>query len=457
MSDLDSLFKPSSIAVVGASHKPGKIGYAIIENLINAGFKGSIYPVNPKGGVILGFKVYRSISDLPDGIDLALIALPSKYVVDSLIQLAERGVKSAIIYTAGFSEIGEVELEDKIRDVVREYGIRIIGPNCAGVIYWGSSLYAGFVPNVKDGDLAILSQSGAFTEVVREYLSMKKLGLHLLVSYGNRVDISDEEIIDYFSNVDRIKAFMIYLEGFNEKQGLNFCRIAKRVRKPIVMLKAGRGSSGARAAKSHTGVMAGDYKLYLDIMKQAGVYLVDEYYELVDVAEGLAYSKIPRGDSIAIVTNSGGPNVILTDMLESKGYKLTDTPATVREELSFLPEFMVKINPIDMTANANPELYYQVLRILMDSDWPDLIIVIHVPPSFVNPVEISKAIKDAYLDSKMKKPIIPLILGFRRYEAYKIMWEEPRLPTPFDHRSTAEIVDALYLYRSKILRLDMST
>ena len=443
---LDMLFRPRSIAVLGASSKKGKIGYELVNNLVKHNFSGKIYPINPKGGSVLGIKMYKSLNKVNDKIDLALIALPAEKIIDIVKELGEKGTGSAVIYTAGFSEIGNVELEEKLKKIILDYGIRVIGPNCAGVIYYGHNLYGAFVPGLRDGELALLSQSGAMTAVITEYLYSKNLGLDLLVSYGNKIDVSDEEIIQYFDEDKKIKVFMIYAEGLREGEGRRFFKVIKNVDKPVVMFKGGRGKAGARAAKSHTGVLAGSYRVYRGAMKQLGVYLVDEFYEFVDVAEALAYLNISKGDRIGLVTNSGGPGVILTDKLEKLNMPLPETPRQIMKKLSFMPNFMNRGNPIDLTANGTEELYYHVLSILLRSNWPDIIVALHVPPSFVDPIAIAKAIKDAYIDSKSEKPLIPLIFGDKRWEAYKIFWKEPRLPTPYSHTSAAKAVDALIQY-----------
>lgn len=439
---LDPLFRPKSIAILGASHKPGKVGYELLKNVIYAGFEGKIYPINPKGGEILGYKVYRSLDEVEDDIDLLLIALPTKYVLDAVKTAGEYGVKSAVIYAAGFAEIGREDLQTELMKIIKRYGIRVIGPNCAGIIYWGSKLNASFSPVSRDGDMALLSQSGAMTAVISEYLEFKGLGLRLLVSYGNRVDVKDHEIIDYFQDSDDIKTFMLYIEGLGEGDGRRLYETIRRSRKPIIIFKGGIGSSGAKAAYSHTAALAGNYKVFRDILTSAGAYLVDEYYELVDVAEALSILEPPSGNNVAIVTNSGGPAVVATDKLEERGIKLPNTPKHIIDKLNFLQPYMNRGNPIDLTADGDEEYYAKVLETLLSSDWPDIIYVIHVPPSFIDPLKIAEAVKDVYIDSGGGKPLVPLFLGRGRWEAYKIL-RTAGLPTPFNHISAAKVIDSL--------------
>ena len=442
MKSLDSLFRPRSIAILGASHKPGKVGFELVKNIVEAGFQGRIYPINPKGGEILGYKVYRTLHEVEDDIDLLLIALPTKYILESIEEAGKKGVKSAVIYAAGFAEIGREDLQNELVKLVKKYGIRVIGPNCAGIIYWGSRLNASFSPVSRDGFLGLLSQSGAMTAVISEYLEFKELGLRLLVSYGNRIDVKDHEIIEYFNYSDDIRTFMIYIEGLDEGDGRRLYKAIRNSLKPIVIFKTGRGESGSRAAYSHTAALAGRYNVFRDIMFQAGAYVVDEYYELVDVAEALSIVTPPRGKEVAIVTNSGGPAVTATDKLEELGISLHTTPPDIVDKLDFLQPYMNKGNPIDLTADGNEDYYRKVLETLLESKWPDIIYVIHVPPTFINPHKIAEAVRNVYLEHNRKKTLIPLFLGRDRWKAYKII-REAGLPTPLTHISAAKTIHAL--------------
>lgn len=442
MKNLDPLFRPRSVAIAGASHKVGKVGYELIKNLVEAGYKGDILPINPKGGEILGYRVYKDLDEIDKPIDLLLVALPTKYILDVIRDAGEKGVKSAVIYSAGFAEIGREDLQQELVKTVKKYGIRVIGPNCAGIIYWGHNLNASFSPVTRKGPIALLSQSGAMTAVISEYLEFKGLGLQVLVSYGNRIDVKDHEIIEYFSDSDDVNAFMLYIEGLSEGDGRRLYNAIKNTSKPVVIFKTGRGKAGARAAYSHTAALAGRYELFRDVLEQAGAYVVDEYYELVDVTEALSLLDPPKGDKVAIVTNSGGPAVAATDNLEAIGRELMETPQHVKDKLDFLMPYMNKGNPIDLTADGKEDYYKKVIDTLMNLDWPDLIYVVHVPPSFVNPLKIAEAVKEAYLENNKKKPIVPLFLGRDRWRAYEIL-RSADLPTPLTHISAAKVVDAL--------------
>jgi len=445
---LDRLFKPKGVVILGSFEGPNKVGYELVRRVISGGYSGKIYPVNPKGGEVLGIKVYRDIGEVDGNVDLALIAIPAKYVPKAMESLGSKGVRAAVIFSSGFSEVGNVQLETEVRQIAKQVGIRVIGPNCAGIVFWGSNLYASFVPNVKRGELGLISQSGAFTAVLIDYMLMKNLGVYFLISYGNRLDVTEYEIIEYFYDDENLRGIMLYLEGLGKGEGKALVNVLRKVikKKPVVVLKVGRGEAGFRAVKSHTGAMAGEYRVYSDILTGIGIPFVNEFYELVDVTEGLSYLPSTKGNNIVLITNSGGPGAILVDHLFMYGINLPKIPNRLRDKLSFLPEYVGRENPIDLTASGLEDEYYNVVREVIRDDWTDIIISLHVPPSFVNPVKIAKAVYDAYIDSKIEKPLIPLFLGPRRWEAYRIFNRDIRLPCPFNHRSTALIIKWLIIY-----------
>jgi len=441
---LDRVFKPRSIIVVGASRNVNSISYRVIENILGHGYRGDIYPVNPKGGLIHGLKIYKSIKDTPGDVDLALIFVRSDRIPSIIDELSVKGVKGLVIYSSGFGEVGRSDLEEMVRDRIDRYGMRLLGPNCAGLIYMDTPLNASMLPRIGSGDLALISQSGAFTGIIAEYMISKGLGLRALVSIGNRIDISEEEVLEYLTHDKDIKGYMMYIEGLGEGQGRRLFNIVRRESRPVVILKAGRGRVGARAVKSHVGSLAGSYRVFRSVMEIAGAYIVDEYNELVDVAEALAYLKASRGNRVAIVTNSGGPSVILTGMLGDLGMRIDETPSRILDRMGFLPGYCPRLNPIDLTADCDGDRLYNTLRILIRGEWPDIVITIIVPPVNAKPDELASAIRDAYIDSGMAKPLIPLILGYGREEAIRILGGEPRLPLPSTHRSTALAAHALY-------------
>ncbi len=440
---LDRLFHPRSIAVLGASSKKGKVGYELLKNLLDMGYPGEVYPVNPRGGELDGIVFRRSLDELPDNIDLALMALPAQKAVEALEILAGRGLGAAVIYAAGFKEAGDLELDTRLRRVIEEYGVRVIGPNCAGFIYYGEKLYGGFVPNVSEGEMGLISQSGAFSAVVNSYLSLKGLGLRLLATLGNRVDVSEADIIRYFG--DEIPVYMLYIEGLGGGLGRELVYAVKEFGGPVVALKGGWGLLSEKALMSHTASVAGSYKVFRDVFLAVGGYVVRDYIELVDVAEAVYRLDPPSGGALGIVTNGGGPAVVYMDHLSGE-VDVGDTPRDVVEMLSFLKPYMNRENPIDLTADGDADLYYHTIYTLMKSGWPDIIAVLHVPPSFIDPYEVASAVADAYLDAEASKPVIPLIMGVDIGRAVEIL-SRADLPLMTTHRSAAEATNYLVMRR----------
>lgn len=437
---LERLLHPGSVAIIGASSKPGKIGNEILRLLVANGYRGRIYPVNPRGGEAYGLRFYTSLEELPGGIDLALIALPEERAIEALEELARRGLGAAVIYASGFAEQGREELESRIRRVVDTYGTRVIGPNCAGFINWVASLYAGFVPDVKPGEMALISQSGAFSAAVNHYIGVKGLGLGILVTLGNKADVSEWELIKHLGS--RHPVYMLYMEGLRTGEGRRLASAVKDSGRPVVILKTGWTDVSQRALASHTASLAGDYRLFKTIMRGAGAYLVDDYISLVDVAEAVYRLETPSNHGIGIVTNGGGPAAILMDHLGRLGHDPGPTPRDVAEKLDFLRPHMQRMNPIDLTADGGPDYYYHTVKTLLESRWPGIIAVLHVPPSFVDPVEVAKAVGDAYRDGGESKPVIPLFLGPRYMEAWRVL-DRYGLPRMLTHASAAEAIDYL--------------
>ena len=443
--NLDRLFRPRSILIVGASTKKGRVGYELLKNLIENGYDGEIYGLNPKGGELNGVKFFKSIDEVPMGIDLVLFATPGEISLNVLEELVVKDIGSAIIYASGFAESGGEELQRRLQKIILEYGIRVIGPNCAGIINHGANLYASFVPSVKDGFLAMTSQSGAFSAVVNNYLSVKGLGLRALATLGNKVDVDEADFLEYFRG--DVKGFILYIEGLKPGSGIKLIKTIRDISKPVVILKGGRYSESYRALYSHTASLGGEYKIFKDILHRYGGYMAYDYIELVDIAEATSILPKPKGEDIAMVTNGGGPGVVALDHLNSLGISIPPTPKKIYEKLGFLKSYMNRFNPIDLTADGNEGYYYHVLETLLRSDWPDIIYTIHVPPSFIDPYRVVEAIGEAYLNNDKAKPVIPLIMGVDIGKASKILrrYDLPLLTT---HRSGAQAIDyMIHLYR----------
>jgi len=438
--DLERLLRPRSVAVIGASSRPGKIGNELLRLLTMNGYRGRIYPVNPRGGEAYGLTFHREIESLPENIDLALIALPGEKAVEALESLARRGLGGAVIYASGFAEQGRAGLEERIRAVVERYGTRVVGPNCAGFINWGARLYAGFVPGVEPGEMALISQSGAFSAAVNHYLRSKGLGLGLLMTLGNKADIGEWELLQHLG--DSHPVYMLYIEGLGRDEGRRLASAVRRIGRPVVIMKTGWTEASQRALASHTASLAGDYSLFRTVMRGVGAYIVDDYVALVDVAEAVYRLAPPGSRDIAVVTNGGGPAAVLMDHLGRLGHLAGPTPREVVDRLSFLKPHMQRGNPIDLTADGGPDHYYHTVRTLMEAGWPGVVAVLHVPPSFVDPVEVARAVGEAYRDSGEAKPLVPLFLGPRFDEAWRVLGSYG-LPRMLSHSTAAQAIDYL--------------
>ncbi|HID15273.1 MAG TPA: CoA-binding protein, partial [Candidatus Atribacteria bacterium] len=359
-SGLEAFFNPKSIAVIGVSRKPEKIGYQLLRSLIISGFEGPIYPINPRATEIQGLKVYPSILEVKDHVDLAIIAVPAPIVPKIIDECGRKRVKSVIIISGGFKEVGEkgARLEREVIKIAKKYGIRVMGPNCLGVYNPHTKLDTLFLPperalRPKKGRIAFISQSGAMGVAFLDWLAMEEIGLSVFVSYGNKADIDEVDLLEYLMNDENTKVITMYLEEISK--GREFIEIARKVsmKKPIVAIKAGRTEAGVKAASSHTGALAGKDEIVSAALRKAGIIRAYDTHELFDYARALAAGKIAFGENIAIVTDGGGAGVMAVDKLTDKtrgvGLKLAKLEEeTIRELRQVLPPFAIAHNPIDL-------------------------------------------------------------------------------------------------------------
>jgi acyl-CoA synthetase (NDP forming) len=359
---LQPLFGPSRIAVIGASANPEKMGFQIFRNIREAGFPGQLIPVNPKGEQILGTASVTSVGDLPDGVDLAVIIIPAKAVPGTIVQLGERKVRAAIVISGGFAETGEegAALQEEIARNATQYGMRVVGPNCQGVNYPYHSLCASWPLITRKGQMAIFSQSGTVGAALIDWASEDGLGFSAFVSMGNRADVDEADLIDFFADEPNTKVLALYIEGV--KHPAKFLAAIRRCRKPIVILKPGRTERGRKAAESHTRSLAGSDAINDAVFRQFGIHRASTLEELYDFAKALAYIPIPEGPRMLIVTSSGGSAVIATDVATEEGFRVDPLPAAVAGGLrEFLPPHCIVGNPLDLTGDANAEWYRRVL------------------------------------------------------------------------------------------------
>lgn len=419
MKTLDTIFHPNSIAVIGASRQPGSVGYSLLANLIDSRFRGIVYPVNPKAKGILGIKSYRSITDIIDPIDLAVIIVPAVFVADVLTECGEKGIKGAVVISAGFKEIGGkgVQLEKNVKSIIEKYDLALVGPNCLGVINTDprilmNSTFGTQMP--KEGNIAFISQSGALCVAVLDYAKEANIGFSKFVSMGNKAGVTENELLLYLKDDPKTDVILMYLEDL--ANGREFMRIAREITshaqkpKPIIALKAGRTIIGAKAASSHTGSLAGSDKVYNAIFDQCGVIRGDTLEEIFDYAKALSSQPIPVGNRVAIITNSGGPGILATDECIKSGLEMASFKPMTRKKLrSILPLTANINNPLDLIAEAQDKLYEKTLNEILKEEKVDSAIIILTPTAFTQVEKIAQAIVKT--TKKFKKPIACCFLG----------------------------------------------
>ncbi|MFP4000366.1 MAG: acetate--CoA ligase family protein [Thermoplasmata archaeon] len=414
--NLDELFWPDKVAVIGASNKEGKVGNAIMKSLKRK-FEGEIFPVNIKEEEILGLKAYGSVLDIKKDIGLAIISLPAKLVPDVVEECGKAGIGNIIVVSAGFSEAGREELEKKMKETVKKYNMNLLGPNCLGVYNPWNELDTIFNPPERQarpdaGSLAFLSQSGAFGAAILDWFSESNLGLSKFVSYGNRADIDEADLINYISEDEKTDYLIFYIEGV--KNGREFFEAAKESKKPILAVKSGRTEKGSSAATSHTASLAGKDGVYDGAFKQSDVIRLKSLREMFNVSKALSFQPLPEGKNIAIVTNGGGAGVMSTDALIEKGLSLSEFSDKTKDrfkeavENGNLPDHATLKNPVDIVGDAPSERYKKAMEITLEDENTDLLIVICL---FQSPA-LDENIVDALEEMQEKgKPIITIASG----------------------------------------------
>jgi len=412
---LTGLLKPRSIAIIGASATPGKIGNTVIRNLIDSEYKGGVYPVNPTAVEILGFKCYPTVNDIPYVVDAAVITVPAKFVLEATKQCGEKGVKGLIIITSGFAEVGDVELEQELVRVAKSYGMRILGPNIVGTLSNSDKMNASFAPFLPlPGKASLVSQSGALLIAMDAGTYTRRVGFDKMVSIGNMSDVNFSEMVSYLSEDPDTNCIALYVEGLRD--GPEFIEAARNCKKPIVVLKSGVSAHGAAAAASHTGSLAGAAKIYGTAFKQAGVTQATDLNDLFDRTLALSLQPRMKGDNLLILTNGGGVGVLATDSAEKYGLPLHFAPADVQEEMKkHMPDFGSAKNPVDMTGMAGNDWFYETTRSAYSHPWVDGLVVLYCETAITLPEEIADAIYRGIKDSGITdKPVTVSFVGGER-------------------------------------------
>ncbi len=445
--NLDPIFSPRSVAVIGASRRRDSIGFALLHNLVMEEFEGSIYPVNPSASSIHSLKAYPSLAAIPDPVDLAIIAVPRDAVRGVIEQCLDKKVGGLLVITAGFSETGPAgaALESEMRDLVREAGVRMIGPNCMGVLNTDPEvrLNATFAPTpARAGSIGFVSQSGALGVAILNAAQDLGVGLTQFASMGNKADVDGNDLLEFWEDDEGTRVICMYLESFGNPR--RFTEIAKRVgrKKPILVVKSGRTAEGARAASSHTGAIAGTDVTVSAFLEQCGVLRANTISELFNIAKALSRCPLPAGDRVGIVTNAGGPAIMATDSCINLGLRLSELSSATREELaSFLPAEASLTNPVDMIASAMPADYARALDLVLRDDQVDMALVINVTPLLATPTDVMEAITKTA--ERHSKPVLAVIMATEDfYEEMKSRSGHPpiyRFPEPAA-RTLAQLV-----------------
>ena len=415
MQRLDHIMKPRSIAVIGASTKAHTIGSDIMKRLQEYGFTGPIYPVNPKGGVIEGLQAYPTVLDVPGDVDLAIVVVNSKFVLQTIDQCHEKGIKGLVIITAGFKETGSegLKAEQALLEKIRAYGMRCVGPNCLGVVNTHPSIrmdgcFAEALP--ERGDIGFVSQSGALGGGILNILKDLNLGFAQFISIGNQADINAETAMEYWENEEDVKQILLYMESIQNPA--NFRRLATRIskKKPILALKAGRSAAGASAASSHTGSLAGADMAADALLRQSGVIREFSLKNLFATAKMFSNCPLPKGDRVVIMTNSGGPGIMATDAVCEYGMQMAQLSDETKAKLrSFLPAAASVKNPVDMIASAPLEHYRQTLETLLADENVDMIMAIYLPFLGLKDIDVAKALMEIKAQN-LEKPIVGVFM-----------------------------------------------
>ena len=457
-SSLKPFFDPRGVAIIGASASPDKLSYGILKNLISYGYRGGIYPVNPKAEEILGVTCYSEICQVPDPVDLAVIVLASKLIPSVLEECGKRAIKAVIIISGGFKEVGAEGrgLEEDVLKIASNYKIRLIGPNCVGTMNLITGLNTTFIKGVPStGGIGFISQSGAICGGVVDHFANKGIGFSHFLSLGNEADVSETDMIGYFGADEDTRVIAAYIEGIQD--GQRFLKITRQVtaKKPVVILKAGKSEEGAKAVSSHTGSLAGSHSAYQAAFKQSGVIEVFSTSDLLNTAMALDWLNPPQGNKVAIITNSGGPAALASDSLAINGIQLASISSVIQEKLKEkLNPSAQTGNPVDMLGGANEEEFAYALDLVLSDPGVDMVLPILVPQSLVKPERVAQAIVES--SRKTAKPVIVCLMGMESIqEARKILYKN-HVPMVDFPELTGVMFGALYkrsLTKESILKI----
>jgi len=464
---LDVFFDPVSVAVIGAAREPAKLGHAVLNNILQYGFKGRVYPINPKADEVLGLPCYPSVLAVPGPIDLAVIVIPAKFVAGVLEECGQKGVKGVITITAGFRETGSegMRMEKELIAILNRYGMRMIGPNCLGLIDTIIPINASFAAGMPpQGNIAFMSQSGALCTAILDWSLAEGIGFSRFVSLGNKADTCEIDFLQAWDADPATKVVIAYLEGITD--GPRFMDIARQVtqRTPIIAVKSGGTSAGARAVSSHTGTLAGSEAAYNAAFSQCGVMRADSVADLFDYSLAFAYQPLLTGDRLAIVTNAGGPGIMATDAIEHAGLKLASLQKETVDRLrEFLPPAANFYNPVDVLGDALADRYGAALETVLNDPGVDGVIVLLTPQAMTQIVETARAVGQAAakpryiaptgsIGAKHAKPVLGCFMGEKEVRKGIRVLAKHKVPNyPFPERAVGAF-KAMYRYREWLSR-----
>ncbi|MDH4180908.1 MAG: acetate--CoA ligase family protein [Betaproteobacteria bacterium] len=448
--DMNRIMKPDAVAVIGASDETGKIGNSVMKNLINGGYKGAIYPINPSADTIMGLKAYRSVKDVPGPIDVAVFAIPAKFVAAALAEVGEKKIAGAVLIPSGFAETGNVEGQKEIQAVGRKYGVRLMGPNIYGFYYTWKNLCATFCTayDVK-GHAALSSQSGGIGMAIIGFSRSAKMGVSAIVGLGNKSDIDEDDLLTFFEQDDNTHIIAQHCEDL--KDGRAFAEVAKRVskKKPVVVLKAGRTSLGARAASSHTGALAGNDKIYDDVLRQSGVIRAKALRELLEYARAIPVLPTPKGENVIIITGAGGSGVLLSDACVDNGLSLMKMPPDLDAAFrKFIPPFGAAGNPVDITGGEPPKTYQNTIRLGLEDERIHSLILGYWHTIITPPMVFAKLVAEVVEEFRARgihKPVVVSLAGdVQVEEAAEYLFDHGIPAYPYSTEMPVQVLGAKY-------------
>ncbi|ADJ46343.1 acyl-CoA synthetase [Amycolatopsis mediterranei S699] len=450
LASMNRIMKPASVAVIGASAEAGKIGNSVLKNLVNGGYAGEIHPINPKAAEILDRKAYASITDVPGDVDVAVFAIPAKFVPAALEEAGEKGVAGAILIPSGFGETGNIALQDEVVAIARKHGVRILGPNIYGYYYTPENLSATFcTPYDVKGGVALSSQSGGIGMAILGFSRSAKMGVSSIVGVGNKADLDEDDLLTFCEQDDNTELIAMHLEDL--KDGRAFAETAKRVsqRKPVVVLKAGRTSQGARAASSHTGALAGNDKVYDDILRQSGVIRAPGLNDMLEYARGIPLLPTPQGENVVIITGAGGSGVLLSDACVDNGLDLMAIPPDLDAAFrQFIPPFGAAGNPVDITGGEPPSTYRNTIALGLEDDRIHALILGYWHTIVTPPMVFAELVAEVVAEYRAKgihKPVVASLSGdVEVEEASDYLYDRGVVAYPYTTEKPVAVLGAKY-------------